>query len=71
MFCIKTHANFLRMGDEEKQDLMCKRKIIVVTELPLPSLLFKERGLCQLAGLDVPVDIQGITIYSPQLTPYH
>ena len=67
IFCIETHANFIRMVDEEKQELMRQQKIIVVTELPLPGLLFNEKGLCQLAGLDVPVDVQGITIYSPQL----
>jgi hypothetical protein len=55
------------MTDEEKQQLMREKKVIVVTELPLPGLVFNERGLCQLAGLDVPVDVQGNTIYSPQV----
>ncbi|KIJ92390.1 hypothetical protein K443DRAFT_135302 [Laccaria amethystina LaAM-08-1] len=62
MFWIETHTDFIRMDDKEKQELMCKKKLIVVTELPLPGLIFNERGLCQLAGLDVSVDVQDQSI---------
>lgn len=70
IFDIQTHANFKRMSTLRKQDLIRRRKVIVITDMPVDECDFDEDGLSLLAGIDISVDIQGMSP-SPRLTHSH
>jgi hypothetical protein len=70
IFNIQTHTAFKKMSTLRKQDLIRRRKVIVITDMPVDECDFDEDGLSILAGIDVSVDIQG-TSHSLHLTHSH
>jgi len=68
IFWISTHDDFKKMAHGQKQDLIRRKKVLVITGLPTDGLAFDEDGMSEIAGIDVPVDVQGAAIfyYSPR-----
>lgn len=67
IFWISTYDDFKKMSHFQKQDLMRKRKVVVVTGVPTDDCAFDEDGLSELAGLDVPVDMQGTSAFTKSI----
>ncbi|EDR13437.1 uncharacterized protein LACBIDRAFT_323084 [Laccaria bicolor S238N-H82] len=62
IFWISTHNNFKKMSHGQKQDLMRRKKVLVITGLPMDGLAFDEDGMSEIGGIDVPVDVQDQSI---------